>query len=200
MFLLKTDMFLRLALTGAIGICSIIGDQGLKYGKTAAARAIFDNVTHAIVGGLSWAIILNLSKKSLVQNFSSIVWCFALSSFIDVDHFIAACSWRLSEVNELLTYFAIAGGITLGALLLLFILVCVLFVKVNRLSKDGSNQLNKQTNMMADFCYTNPTIVPGELLSRRGFSMYSGSDTYNDDYGTKKDYQYGSYYEARSKF
>ncbi|XP_017890401.1 transmembrane protein 267 isoform X1 [Ceratina calcarata] len=101
MFLLKTDMFLRLALTGAIGICSIIGDQGLKYGKTAAARAIFDNVTHAIVGGLSWAIILNLSKKSLVQNFSSIVWCFALSSFIDVDHFIAACSWRLSDAVHL---------------------------------------------------------------------------------------------------
>lgn len=61
-------------------------------------------------------------------------------------------------------------------------------------------QLNRQANMMADFCYTNPTIVPGELLSRRGFSMYSGSDNLNDDFGTKKDYQYGTYHEARSKF
>ncbi|XP_017753715.1 PREDICTED: uncharacterized protein LOC108546241 [Eufriesea mexicana] len=104
------------------------------------------------------------------------------------------------EADDLLLYFAIACGIAGGALLLLFILVCVLFVKVRRLSTDGSNQLNRQTNMMADFCYTNPTIVPGELLSRRGFSMYSGSDNFNDDFGTKKDYHYGSYHEARSKF
>lgn len=101
MFLLKTDVFLCLALTGAIGICSFVGDQGLKYGKAATARAIFDNVTHAIVGGLSWAVILNLSRRSLSQNFSSIVWCFCLSSFIDVDHFIAACSWRLSDATHL---------------------------------------------------------------------------------------------------
>ncbi|XP_034172279.1 uncharacterized protein LOC117600663 isoform X3 [Osmia lignaria lignaria] len=104
------------------------------------------------------------------------------------------------DANELLLYFAIAGGVTAGALLLLFILVFVLFVKVNRLSTDGSNQLNRQTSMMADFCYTNPTIVPGELLSRRGFSMYSGSENFNDDFGTKKDYHYGTYHEARSKF
>lgn len=43
----------------------------------------------------------------------------------------------LQDVNELLLYFAIAGGVTAGALLLLFILVFVLFVKVNRLSTDG---------------------------------------------------------------
>ena len=105
------------------------------------------------------------------------------------------------EIDELLLYFAIACGIGAGALLLLFVLVCVLFFKINRLAADGSNQLNRQTSMMADFCYTNPTIVPGELLSRRGFSMYSGSDNFNDDYGAKnKEYQYGTYHEARSKF
>lgn len=52
--------------------------------------------------------------------------------------------------------------------------------------------------MMADFCYTNPTIVPGELLSRRGFSMYSG--TTDEDFGKNKNAHYGTYYEARSKF
>jgi len=62
-----------------------------------------------------------------------------------------------------------------------------------------SNQLNKQTNMMADFCYTNPTIVPGELLSRRGFSMYSGVDNFDEDFGKNKNH-YGTYHEARSKF
>lgn len=131
-------------------------------------------------------------------------------SWVYIPVYLVLSSRRKSRVTSVIIkfnmdpgdvlYFAIAGGIIAGALLLLFILVCVLFVKVNRLSKDGSNQLNKQTNMMADFCYTNPTIVPGELLSRRGFSMYSGSDTYNDDYGTKRDCQYGTYYEARSKF
>lgn len=71
-------------------------------------------------------------------------------------------------------------------------------VKLTKLFR--SNQLNSQTNMMADFCYTNPTIVPGELLSRRGFSMYSGAETFDDDFGVKKDVQYGTYNEARSKF
>lgn len=103
MFLGKRETFSRVVLTGAIGICSFIGDQGLKHGKTAATRAIFDNVTHAIVGGLTWAVILNLSKKSLAQNFSSIFWSFCLSSFIDVDHFIAACSWKLS-VSNIITF------------------------------------------------------------------------------------------------
>ena len=103
MFLGKRE-FLRVVLTGAIGICSFIGDQGLKYGKTAATRAIFDNVTHAIVGGLTWAIILNLSKKPLTQNFSSIFYSFCLSSFVDVDHFIAACSWKLSVSNVITFY------------------------------------------------------------------------------------------------
>lgn len=54
--------------------------------------------------------------------------------------------------------------------------------------------------MMADFCYTNPTIVPGELLSRRGFSMYSGPDSFDEEFGKNKDIQYGTYHEARSKF
>ncbi|XP_076245411.1 uncharacterized protein LOC143185959 isoform X2 [Calliopsis andreniformis] len=99
------------------------------------------------------------------------------------------------ESDELLLYFIIACGIAAGAILILFILVCVLFVKVKRLAADG------QASMMADFCYTNPTIVPGELLSRRGFSMYSGSDAFNEDYGVKnKDCQFGTYHEARSKF
>jgi len=52
---------------------------------------------------------------------------------------------------------------------------------------------------MADFCYTNPTIVPGELLSRRGFSMYSGVDNFDEDFGKNKNH-YGTYQEARSKF
>lgn len=96
MFFGKKELFVQLVLTGAIGLCSSIGDQGLRYGKTAASRAIFDNITHAIVGGITWAVILTLLKKSLAQNFLSIIWCIFLSSFIDIDHFIVAWSWKLS--------------------------------------------------------------------------------------------------------
>ncbi|CAL1673396.1 unnamed protein product [Lasius platythorax] len=103
----------------------------------------------------------------------------------------------METLADLTLYFYIACGVIAGALILLFILVIVLFVKVNRLAGDRSNQLDKQTNMMADFCYTNPTIVPGELLSRRGFSMYSGAD---EDFGKNKNVHYGTYHEARSKF
>lgn len=99
MFFVKTEVFSTVILTSVIGICSFIGDQGLKYGKTTVTRAIFDNITHAAVGGLTWALILHLSKKSLIQNSSSIFWCFFLSSFIDVDHFIAARSWNLNVSN-----------------------------------------------------------------------------------------------------
>jgi hypothetical protein len=104
------------------------------------------------------------------------------------------------DLDDLALYFYIACGIAAGALIILFILVILLFVKVNRLAQDGSNQLNKQTNMMADFCYTNPTIVPGELLSRRGFSMYSGADNIDEDFGKSRNGHYGTYNEARSKF
>ncbi|XP_076178519.1 uncharacterized protein LOC143152370 isoform X2 [Ptiloglossa arizonensis] len=104
------------------------------------------------------------------------------------------------EIDEIVLYFSIAYGIVTGALILLFILVCVLFFKVKRLVPDGSNQLNRQTNMMSDFCYTNPTIVPGELLSRRGFSMYSGTESFNDNYATKAKEHYGTYQEAQSRF
>lgn len=64
-----------------------------------------------------------------------------------------------------------------------------------------------QRNMMADFCYTNPTIVPGEELSRRGFSMYDGriditSDTISPSMIQKNNHEYGVYRheESRSQF
>ncbi|XP_070515607.1 transmembrane protein 267-like isoform X2 [Cardiocondyla obscurior] len=266
------ELWSRALLTCAIGACSILGDFGLRYGKSESARALFDNATHATVGGLTWTLIVVLSRKSVVRNLKSILSCFLLASFIDLDHFIAARSWHIhdathlpkrpflhcttvpivlwilfislsytfhslllehiswvmlaaflshhirdgtrrglwfcpfgstcpipyylyaTDVEELALYFYIACGIGTAALIVLFVLVIMLLVKVNRLAEDG------QTNMMADFCYTNPTIVPGELLSRRGFSMYSGADNFEDEFGKNKSIPYGTYHEARSKF
>lgn len=92
----KWNLILKIGLTSLIGISSFMGDTSLKYVHTAVARAILDNLTHAIVGGLTWTLILILSKKSFVQNLHDIFFSFALSSFIDLDHFLAARSWKLN--------------------------------------------------------------------------------------------------------
>ncbi|KAI4492092.1 hypothetical protein M0802_010100 [Mischocyttarus mexicanus] len=97
----KWYLILTIALTSLIGISSFLGDMFLKCVENRMARAILDNLTHAIVGGLVWILILVLSKKSLAQNVYGIVFSFFLSSFIDVDHFLAARSWKLSDVISL---------------------------------------------------------------------------------------------------
>ncbi|XP_043482049.1 uncharacterized protein LOC122511074 isoform X1 [Leptopilina heterotoma] len=118
----------------------------------------------------------------------------------------------METLEDLSLYFYIACGIAAIGFLILFILITILFVKVKRLTVDDllgegeiffvrSNQLNRQVNMMSDFCYTNPTIVPGEELSRRGFSMYSGADHFGEDFSSKNKYTSGMYMqENRSKF
>ncbi|XP_033211065.1 uncharacterized protein LOC117169066 [Belonocnema kinseyi] len=107
----------------------------------------------------------------------------------------------METVDDLALYFYIACGISAFGFLLLFLLVIILFVKVKRLSVEESNQLSRQANMMADFCYTNPTIVPGEELSRRGFSMYNGNEHFSEDFASKSKYTGGIYQlESRSKF
>lgn len=101
MFFGAQGFLIKGALTTAIGVCCVIGDQGLKHGKTALMRAFFDNFTHATVGGLTWTLILILCRKSLVPNFSGIIQCFLLSSFIDFDHFLTARSWKLDDATQL---------------------------------------------------------------------------------------------------
>ncbi|KAK2584868.1 hypothetical protein KPH14_002466 [Odynerus spinipes] len=101
MFVKKWSLILKIAVTGLIGITSFLGDTCLKYTQTAVTRAFLDNVTHAIVSALTWILILILSKKSLVQNLDGIFFSFALSSFIDVDHFLSARSWKLSDATNL---------------------------------------------------------------------------------------------------
>lgn len=93
------EVWIRTLLTCAIGACLILGDYGLKYGKSESERAIFDNATHATIGGLTWMLIVVLSRKPLVRNLNSIFSCFLLASFIDVDHFIAARSWHIHVSN-----------------------------------------------------------------------------------------------------
>ncbi|KAG5332499.1 TM267 protein, partial [Acromyrmex charruanus] len=102
--LMWREFWSRALLTCAIGACSIIGDFGLKwlkYDKNESARAALDNATHATVGGLTWMLIVILSRKSIVRNLNSIFSCFLLASFVDLDHFIAAHSWHIHDATHL---------------------------------------------------------------------------------------------------
>lgn len=95
MSVFRTGFALRLFLTSLIGFVSFLGDKGLQNGKTEIVRAISDNLTHATVGGLTWTLVLLLSKKSVVNNIDNVIACFFVSSFIDADHFISAGSWDI---------------------------------------------------------------------------------------------------------
>lgn len=92
--ILEGMLILRVIITSLIGIASYVGDR-LLQDKSEVIRALSDNFTHATVGGLTWSLILILSKKSIFNNISSVVLCFLIASFVDVDHFLAAGSWKL---------------------------------------------------------------------------------------------------------
>ena len=68
------------------------------------AKAIVDNATHGAVAAISWLLaarivpISSLIKWPPVAAAWECVICGAVASFIDVDHFVQAGSWRL-EVN-----------------------------------------------------------------------------------------------------
>ncbi|XP_014230849.1 transmembrane protein 267 [Trichogramma pretiosum] len=101
MSIIKQGLLLRLFFTSVIAFVSFLGDLGLHYGKTEIVRAISDNLTHAIVGGATWALILVLFKKSVIENIENVIICFFMSSFIDIDHFIAASSWDINDATHL---------------------------------------------------------------------------------------------------
>ena len=101
---IKQGFVLRAFLTSLIGLVSFLGDKGLQNGKSEIVRAISDNLTHATVGGITWALVLILSKKSVLENVGSVIVCFFMSSLIDVDHFITAGSWDINVSNKCLMY------------------------------------------------------------------------------------------------
>ncbi|XP_066588605.1 uncharacterized protein [Prorops nasuta] len=131
----------------------------------------------------------------------------------------------METLEDLELYFYIACGVGVLLFILLLILIICLFYKLRssvdddipgvypwnyphslrkcsftrpgKKSENISNQLNTQTNMMSEFCYSNPEIIPGEELSRRGFSMYSGTDNFVEEVEVKNAQRYS---ESRSKF
>ena len=81
-----------------LGAC-LLGDQLLGDLEDGLLKALSDNITHILIGVLSWFIIIYNVKTTLIENLqSSLVQCIAAaatSSLIDVDHFIMARSFHL---------------------------------------------------------------------------------------------------------
>ena len=96
---------INLTLSAAIiGTC-VVGDKKLHaINERQIVRAIFDNVTHGLVGLFACAIAFmdNWDKMYMA------LICMIISSAIDLDHFIAAKSFRLS-VSFFLFHYAENG-------------------------------------------------------------------------------------------
>lgn len=77
-------------------LVAVTGDYVVQYSKLHIYRAFFDNITHAIIGGLSWLIVcLNFKNRYSSQTLFEIALCTLAGSFIDLDHFVTARSFNL---------------------------------------------------------------------------------------------------------
>lgn len=87
-------------LTFLLGIVAVLGDYMVAHTKLHIFQAIFDNTTHAVIGGVSWFLVCINYRKELSSSYVVLetAACSLLSSLIDVDHFIAAKSLKLSVI------------------------------------------------------------------------------------------------------
>lgn len=91
--IIQKNWVINLSLSTAIVVTCLIGDKRLHSIKqTPLIRAVADNMTHGLIGLFTSAIVFIESWDKI---YFAVV-CMILSSAIDVDHFIAAKSLRLS--------------------------------------------------------------------------------------------------------
>ena len=101
--ILSRHLIIYCALSSATISTCYFGDKLVqKTNKNHVLRAIFDNLTHSLIGLFSAATLLLNDKDKLYL--AGV--CMVLSSIIDVDHFIAAKSLKLtvSEYFNLIDY------------------------------------------------------------------------------------------------
>ncbi|XP_066147476.1 transmembrane protein 267 [Euwallacea fornicatus] len=91
-------------LTAGIAAVAIAGDHLVTLCGAPFLKALSDNLTHAVIGGLSWSICYFNRQKSLAETrygFIEILSCTVLSSLIDLDHFLSAKSLSLKDATAL---------------------------------------------------------------------------------------------------
>ncbi|XP_015123638.1 transmembrane protein 267 [Diachasma alloeum] len=97
----SNNAILKTIFTISLGLICLIGDRLSDNLTHAVARAVVDNVTHALIAGVSWALLTLLLNDAIIKNLIEIVSCTLISSLIDMDHFIQARSWKLSDATRL---------------------------------------------------------------------------------------------------
>lgn len=83
-------------LTMLLSLVAVIGDYAVSQSNLHIYRALFDNTTHAVIGGISWLIVCVVFKsRNIFQDLCEIAICMIVSSGIDLDHFLVAGSFHL---------------------------------------------------------------------------------------------------------
>jgi len=83
-------------------VCTV-GDQGHYISDNLLFRAAVDNITHGLVGFISWALVIRLTSFNVAQILQCSV-CMVLAMAVDVDHFLAAKSFKL-QVKMLTNFY-----------------------------------------------------------------------------------------------
>ncbi|XP_008554041.1 uncharacterized protein LOC103575851 [Microplitis demolitor] len=102
----------------------------------------------------------------------------------------------MDNLENLQLQLYIVCGVVACCLVLILTLIIVLFIKVNDLSR---NRNGTNRDLDTDFCYSNPAIVPGEELSRRGYSIYRAPENPIISQSNIKN-KYGNSRESLSRF
>lgn len=93
--LLQTFSSASLLASAGLGVACVLADHALQLSviqQQLWLRAGLDNLTHALVGLWSWAIVIGLRKRSDVYE---VLLAGLLASLIDLDHFYTAGSLSL---------------------------------------------------------------------------------------------------------
>ncbi|XP_018330485.1 transmembrane protein 267 [Agrilus planipennis] len=91
------NLFLMILLS----LTAVAGDYMVIHLNSKGYQAISDNVTHAVIGGLSWFIVCFNCKRYTHRTLLEIFSCTFFASIIDIDHFVAARSLRLKDATNL---------------------------------------------------------------------------------------------------
>ena len=81
-----------------MGLACLSGDTLVWYftrRDDLILRLICDSITHSTVAALGWIMIIIDIPNSKVNRWAEVLYCAAVSAFIDVDHFIASRSFNL---------------------------------------------------------------------------------------------------------
>ncbi|VEN43758.1 unnamed protein product [Callosobruchus maculatus] len=102
--MIKFSKFFSLSaiLIALLGLIAVVGDYLVKHTNLHLFQAVFDNTTHAIIGGLTWFIFcLKYKNSNTLQSLAEVALCTIISSMIDLDHFVAARSLNLEDATNL---------------------------------------------------------------------------------------------------